>query len=312
LVAFQRTAFQQRELAKRLPLDQPWPAGPELAKALAGYGLQRNPPPARQPMPSHILGDIYLVGQGISTNLTYMIDCGTEGVAVIDPSYESEFANTVANIEKCGRGRKEIRWVVNTHCHTDHTWADRKFRELGAQITIHEADAAAIEKGTLVTGFLRYKLTEFPRCPVDRRLSDGEELRLGNKTLLVIHTPGHTPGSASFLLKEEGKNVLFSGDTIFYDSMLGLQTTPYADNGQYLHSMQKLEHFKIDEDPVRWDVLLPGHGAIALDQAYGDVRKARERLAGDLAAGREIVTPPYAAVEYRRKMFGRPPVLFEP
>src|SRR5260370_3142185 len=205
LVAFQRGPFQQRELTKKLPLGQPWPAGPELAKTMARFGLDKNPPPRTQPMPSQILGDVYLVGQGALTNLTYMIDCGAEGVAIIDPTYDSEFENTLVNVEKCGRARKDIRWVINTHCHTDHSWADHKFHDMGAEIIIHEADAAAIEKGTQVTAFLRYKLAEFPRCPVGRRLSDVEVLRLGHKSFQVIHTPGHTPGSASFLLREEGQ-----------------------------------------------------------------------------------------------------------
>ncbi len=309
LVAFPRGPFSQRELAKKLPLDEPWPTGPALAKAIVRFGIDKIAPRGGLQMPSQILGDVYLVGQGKLSNLTYMIDCGTEGVAVIDPSNESEFEATVANVEKCGRGRRDIRWVINTHCHTDHSWADRKFHdELGAQIILHEADAEAVEKGTQVTAFLRYQLAEFPRCPVARRLADGEVLRLGNKTLQVIHTPGHTPGSTSFLLQVEGKNLLFSGDTVFYDGMLGWQQNPYADDRAYLRSVEKLEHFQFDTQPVRWDMLLPGHGAIALDEAYLDVQKSRERIEHALAIGRELLTPPYPDPEYRRRMFGRPPV----
>ena len=311
LVGFDRSTYQQRELSKRLPLDEPWPSGPELAKALARYGLDRNVPTKTLPMPSQILGDVYLVGQDQFSNLTYLVDCGSEGVAVIDPSYDSEFERTLTNIEACGWSRKDIRWVINTHCHSDHTLADRKFRALGAQIIIHELDAAAIEMGTQVTLFYRYKLAEFPRCPVDRRLSDGEEMRLGNKVFVVIHTPGHTPGSASFLLQAEGKNLLFSGDTVFFDSMLGLQSTPYADNRQYLASFAKLERFTLNAGPVRWDVLLPGHGPIVLDRAYLDIQKGRERVEHDLAVGRELLTPRNTQ-EYRRRMFGRPASPFTP
>src|SRR5882724_10502177 len=165
-------------------------------------------------------------GQDRVSHLTYMIDCGPEGVAIIDPTYVSEFERTLGNVEKCGRNRKEIRWVVNTHCHVDHAMADKQFRDLGAKIAVHEADAAAIEKGSRVTAYYLIKedtgkVAPFPHCPIDMRLADGEELRLGNKTLEVIHTPGHTPGSACFLLKSDGKNVLFSGDTVLYDGRLG-------------------------------------------------------------------------------------------
>ena len=309
MVVFDRGTWQSRELTKKLPLDQPWPSAAAMTKALAQYGLDKNPPPQAIPVPAHIAGDVYLVGQDRVSNLTYMIDCGPEGVAIIDPTYESEVDRTIANVEKCGRMRKEIRWVLNTHCHVDHAMADRRFRELGAQILVGDADADHVEKGTRVTAwYLVEKQTgksEFPKCKVDRRLSDGEELRLGNKVFQVIHTPGHTPGSTSFLLVVDGRNMLFSGDTVLYDARLGWQGNPYADNRAYLASLEKLDAFTLSRTRVHWDFLLPGHGAISMDRAYLDVQKARETVAADLAAGREIQSAPFATAEYRRRMFGR-------
>jgi glyoxylase-like metal-dependent hydrolase (beta-lactamase superfamily II) len=302
-VVFHRMIWQNRELTKRLPLDEDWPANAQLGKAFARFGLDKGTPPDVIPAPAKLATDIYLVGQDVGNNHTYLIDCGPQGLAVVDPSYESEFDKTIARIEQCGYSRKNIKWVINTHCHLDHAMASKKFQELGAEILIHEDDAAAIEKGTRITG----SADKFPPVKVDRRLSDGEELRLGNKLFHVIHTPGHTPGSASFLLDLDGKNVLISGDTVFYDGMLGAQNNPYADNRRYLASLEKLEKFTLGSPkPVRWDVLLPGHGAIPMNQAYRDVQKCRETLAGDLAAGREPVITPHRRPEYRSRMFGRP------
>ena len=135
---------------------------------------------------------------------------------------------------------------------------------------------------------------------------DGEELRLGNKLIHVIDTPGHTPGSASFLLQADGKNLLFSGDTVLYDARLGWQGNPYADNRAYLASLEKLERYTLAGGPFRWDVLLPGHGCISMDKAYLDVLKDRQTVASDLAAGREIQSVPFATTEYRQRMYGRP------
>lgn len=311
-VVFPRGPWQMRELAKRLPIDEPWPAqGAEMQKALARFGLDRDAPPKSIPMPARIVTDFYLVGQGALTNLTYLVDCGPEGVAIIDPTFESEVNQTLANVEQCGFSRNKIRWVINTHCHTDHAMADARFRQMGAQILIHEADADAVEKGSRITGYYRVAQQrndptfKFPPCKVDRRLSDGEELRLGNKLFHVIHTPGHTPGSASFLVQIDGKNLLISGDTVFYDGMLGLQIIPYADNRRYLASLEKLRGFVLDA-PIRWDVLLPGHGAIAMDKAYLDVQKDWETLSGDVAANREPVVTPHSRPDYRKRMYGRP------
>lgn len=313
-VVFDRYTWQHRELTKKLPVSEPWPN--DMKDTLQRYGLVENAPSQAIPVPARITSDIFLVGQDRVSNLTYMIDCGSAGVAIIDPTYESEFERTLANVEKCGRSRKEIHWVVNTHCHVDHAMADKKFRDLGAQIAVHEADAAAIEKGSRVTAYFLAKedtgkVATFPRCPIDMRLADGEELRLGNKVLEVIHTPGHTPGSACFLLRSDGKNVLFSGDTVLYDGRLGWQGNPYADNRQYLSSLQKLNGFTLDGSKVQWDILLPGHGAIAMDKAYLDVQKDLDLVALLLADGREIPGTPFSLPEYRKRMFGRPAVTLQ-
>jgi len=242
-----------------------------------------------------------------------MIDCGPQGVAIIDPTYESEADLTIANVEKCGRRKEDIRWVLNTHCHIDHAMADKKFHELGAQIILHEADADAVEKGTQLTAFYLVKgLTAFPRSPVARRLSDGEELEIGSQKIRVIHTPGHTPGSVCFLLDVDGKNLLFSGDTVLYDGRLGWQGNPYADNRQYLASLRKLAGYSWNGAPVQFDALLPGHGAMSLDKAYLDVEKARASVEDSLARGRDILGTPYSTPESRKQMYGRPPLKGQP
>ncbi|MEO8658352.1 MAG: MBL fold metallo-hydrolase [Bryobacteraceae bacterium] len=308
-VVFDRFTWQFRELTKQIPPDQPWPTGEDLQNSLSKHGLKDGAPEQAIPVPAEIERDVYLVGQDHVSNLTYLIDCGQEGVAIIDPTYESEFERTVANVEKCGYSRSQIKWVLNTHCHVDHAMADSKFRALGAQILVPEYDADAVEKGSRITAYyLIPGVTSFPKSKVDRRLSDGQELRLGNKLLHVIHTPGHTPGSASFLLQAGDRNLLFSGDTVLYDNRLGWQGNPYADNERYLTSLKKLASFRLAEPHFQWDVLLPGHGAISMDKAYMDVQKARDTVEADLAAGREVESVPFATPTYRKLMYGRPAV----
>src|SRR5437870_13778932 len=73
MVVFDRSTWQMRELAKKLPLDEPWPSGAATAKALAKYGLDRNTPPQAIPVPARIAQDVFLVGQDHVSNLTYMI-----------------------------------------------------------------------------------------------------------------------------------------------------------------------------------------------------------------------------------------------
>src|SRR5262249_8155092 len=255
-VALRRAPFHVRELTKRLPPQEPWPAGPAARHALERYGLTQDAP--ARTVPVELARGVYLVGQERQSNLTFMIDCGPQGVAIIDPTYESEADLTIANVEKCGRRKEGIRWVLNTHCHIDHAMADKKFHELGAQIILHEADADAVEKGTQLTAFYLVKgLTAFPRSPVARRLSDGEELEIGSQKIRVIHTPGHTPASVCLLLDVYAKNLLLSGDTVLYDGRLGWQGNPYADNRQYLASLRKLAGYSWNGAPGQFDALLP-------------------------------------------------------
>lgn len=321
-VAFDQTIWQLRELTKKLPLDQPWPRdGQALQVAFAKYGLNQNPPAKTIPMPVRLARDVFLIGQTkIAGNLTYLIDCGEAGVAIIDPTYESEVERTIAAVEQCGYKRDQIRWVLNTHCHVDHAMADAEFHKRGAEIAAGEADADHIEKGTRVTGYYIMETAApgkpddpaakrgFPVCKVDRRLSDGEELRLGNKVFHIINTPGHTPGSICFLLQVDGKNLLFSGDTVLYDARLGWQGNPYADNARYVTSLERLAVFKLEPrrpERFQFDLLLPGHGAIAMDKAYLDIDKAIDHARWQMVNG-GIQSTPFATAYYRRAMFGRP------
>lgn len=129
---------------------------------------------------------------------------------------------------------------------------DGRFRATGPGYTVLEP---GVETSLVTAYFLVTADTgepaRFPHCPIDLRLADGEELHLGNKVLDVIHTPGHTPGSACFLLQARGKNILFSGNTVLYDGRLGWQGNPYADNRQYLSSLEKLNHFTLNSTKVQ-------------------------------------------------------------
>ena len=86
-----------------------------------------------------------------------------------------------------------LKWIVATHGHPGHLAGKDALKELTGAVTgMHVADAKL---------FLR---------SADRYLVDGEELELGEVKIRVIHTPGHSPGSLSFLVG----NHLFTGDTL--------------------------------------------------------------------------------------------------
>lgn len=311
-VIYDRYTWQRRELDKRLPLNLPWPGneGPALEAAFKTYGLDKPPMPATVPVPSRIMTDVYLVNA--VPNLAYLIDAGPAGLVLVDPGLEPNVESILRNVEKLGFSRSSIKWVVNTHAHLDHAWADAHFQRLGAKVLIGRGDVAAVEKATDVTA--RSALppamaAAYPTFKVDWPVDDGEDLVLGDKTFRAIWTPGHTPGSTCYLLTIDGKTILFGGDTLLFDYRLGFQGNAYADDTAYLASLRKLAQFRASPAPagkVRWDVLLPGHGVIVLDRAYLDVLKALRQVEWDVHIGAEIKALPFADDDYRQYMFGRP------
>lgn len=306
-IVYDRYTWQRRELAKRLPLDEPWPSEATIEAAFKRFGLATPPVPASLPLPARIMPDLYLVNT--EPNLVYLIDAGPEGLVIIDPGMQSNVAAILKNVQALGFAPERIKWVINTHAHLDHTMADAAFQKLGAKILIGRDDVAAVEKGTLVTG--RYILppamaANYPTVHVDWPVDDGEILKLGNKTFYAIHTPGHTPGSTCFFLELEGKNILFGGDTVLFDYRLGAQPAPFADNVAYLASLKKLAGYGLYPNKVRWDVLLPGHGVMVLDRAYEDVLKASQQVQLDVTDNRPVDALPFGTDAYRSIMFGRP------
>jgi len=303
-VIYDAYTWRRRELAKRLPLSETWPSESAIATQFKRYNLDAAPMPESVPVRSRIMDDIYVVNS--ESNLTYLIDAGPHQLVLIDPGFERNVDSILKNVEALGFSISDIKWVINTHAHLDHSMADAHFQRLGAKILIGREDVYAVEKGTEVTGRSGLPAAEnanYPTLHVDWPVDDGEHLVLGNKTFLALRTPGHTAGSTCYLLQIGGRNVLFGGDTILFDYRLGQQTSPFADNVAYLASLKKLVAFG---KYYRWDVLLPGHGTIVLDRAYIDVLKGERQVQLDVVEGAPVQALPFATDAYRELMFGRP------
>lgn len=91
-----------------------------------------------------------------------------------------------------------------------------------------------------------------PAPHIDKPLINNSELEVGNLSLKVVHTPGHTPGSVCFYSKKE--NILFSGDTIFADGNYGRTDLACGDAKKLNESIKKILSFPDDT------LVYPGHG----------------------------------------------------
>jgi glyoxylase-like metal-dependent hydrolase (beta-lactamase superfamily II) len=167
---------------------------------------------------------------------------GGQGI-IIDPGGDPDKI-----LARTAKLELDIKHIVLTHGHPDHVAALKEVEEAtGADIAIHSEDAIVLGDRTIST-VLGYSY-DTPPVP-DRLLGDGDVISPGELTFIVIHTPGHTPGSICLL----GEGVLFSGDTLF-KSGIGRADLPGGDNTKLMKSIQS--RLMMLDDKV---VVYPGHG----------------------------------------------------
>jgi glyoxylase-like metal-dependent hydrolase (beta-lactamase superfamily II) len=157
-----------------------------------------------------------------------------------------------------------IEVIVLTHCHYDHTARLLEIRNMtGAGVCIHTADAAGLANDLLSAAMMFGERA--PPVPATRLLNDGD--RLGG--LLVIHTPGHTPGGIC-LYDTEARD-LISGDTVFTDGGFGRTDLPGGDETALRHSLERLGALDVKG-------LYPGHGSPVERGGSRHIAAAREFL----------------------------------
>lgn len=174
----------------------------------------------------------------------YIIGCEETKIgAVIDPGDED-----MRILELLQGLNLNCQHIILTHGHVDHIGAVNEIQEsTDAQIYIHEADAERLvdpaRYSLLPVGSLKPK-------SANNLLKDGDRIQVGNITLEVIHTPGHTPGGVC--LKTE--KILITGDTLFAGSV-GRSDLPGGSHNELINSIKtKLLVFPNDT------AVYPGHG----------------------------------------------------
>jgi glyoxylase-like metal-dependent hydrolase (beta-lactamase superfamily II) len=140
-----------------------------------------------------------------------------------------------------------IKYIVNTHGHVDHMTGNAEMKtKTGAQIFVHKDDAELLM--FMPSAVFRLHGAEKSPYP-DIIVNDGDDIRVGDISLKVIHTPGHTLGGIS--LYREG--YVFTGDTLFVEAVGGTDF-PGGSWPVLRHSiMEKL--FTLPDDTK----VMPGH-----------------------------------------------------
>jgi len=219
-----------------------------------------------------------LLGFGLSDDFdchVYLIDGGSE-MALVDAGAGITIEPILRNLEFDGVDPARLRYILLTHAHADHAgacgaWRDRFGVEVAAS---HEAgqylrngDEVRISLAIAKQGGFYPSDYVFRACPVRHTLREGDCFRVGGLTVRVFETPGHCSGMLSYLLDDAGRQVLFTGDTVFHDGKVLISNLWDCNLQQYVESVEKLAR-------VPADVMLPGHLAISLHDGGRHVRKA--------------------------------------
>jgi hydroxyacylglutathione hydrolase len=195
----------------------------------------------------------------------YLVTCEeTRKAALIDPGGDEDRL-----LALCREEGVTVEYIIATHGHPDHVCGNARLKEAtGARIVLHEADAEFFARPEVEQYFSMLGLPASP--PADRTVVDGDRLQIGQLSLEVIHTPGHTPGGICLYSPPN----LFTGDTLFVGGV-GRTDFPGGNSRQLLDSIRS-RLFALPPETVIW----PGHG-------YGGSRSslAEEKSTNPFVAG---------------------------
>lgn len=150
--------------------------------------------------PFRVAGDVYYVG---TYDLACFLVATPDGHILVNAAIESTVDQLKKNVEQLGFKFSDIKILLVSQGHVDHTGGLAEIKRLtGAAVMIDEKDAQVVEDG----GHSDFIYGEvggpyyFPGVKVDRVLKDHDVVELGGAKLEMLHHPGHTKGSCSYLL----------------------------------------------------------------------------------------------------------------
>ena len=159
-------------------------------------GSAQTSTPGNEPSdPFRIADNVYYVG---SRDIACYLITTPAGDILIDAGYEDTVPIIRANVEKLGFHLRDIKILLNTQAHFDHSAGLARMKTLtGARLMVSEEDVPLIENGGH-GDFLFGDRDPFPPATVDVRLKDGDTVRLGGVVLTAHLTPGHTKGCTTW------------------------------------------------------------------------------------------------------------------
>ena len=171
--------------------------------------------------PVRMFDNLYFIGTKVHSSWALK---GSGGIIVIDTLFNYAVEDEMVNgLKKLGLDPRQVKYVIISHAHGDHDEGARLFQDrYGAHVVMGAADWDGLDKAADIPG---------GKPKRDMVGADGQVISLGDVSVTLVSTPGHTPGTLSmiFTVKDHGKpvTVAYSGGTAIatiYKSAEGLDT----------------------------------------------------------------------------------------
>lgn len=154
--------------------------------------------------PFRIKGNLYFVGCYAASS--HLIDTG-EGLILIDTGYPHNLYQVIHNVYKLGFNIKNIRYIIHSHGHYDHLGATKALKELtGAKTFIGKGDEEYANGKVDLTWAKELGFSYYEAFEPDIIMQDGDMISLGNTSIEIVSTPGHTPGTVSLFFEINDNN----------------------------------------------------------------------------------------------------------
>jgi glyoxylase-like metal-dependent hydrolase (beta-lactamase superfamily II) len=219
---------------------------------------------------------------GVTANSYLLLD--PQGVGIIDTGLPGSAEMICDYLRSLGKRPEDVRWILITHADDDHYGGLRALQKLTmARTATSAAEADAIRKGGAsrplkFNPFVRTLFNVLVRSRVRARAAVVDDILVDDQVLpllgglMVIATPGHTPGHLSFYLEKHA--ILLAGDSLraVRNQLICSTGVNNWDEQQALQSMRK-------QARLNPKIICCGHGTI-LDNRAGDLFFAAERMSG--------------------------------
>jgi len=181
--------------------------------------------------PFKIVGNVYFVGTFPAS--AHLIDTG-DGLVLIDTGYSDTLFLLVNSIYKLGFSPYDIKYIIHTHWHGDHTEATAALVHMtGAKTMIGEKDV--------------HKVRQY--FEPDILLKEGDKVKLGNTEIEIMETPGHTEGCISLFFETEENGIKYQVGTFGGAGANTLASGHFDYDGcreGYLNSLNRLREKKVN------------------------------------------------------------------